>query len=497
MQPKPFPRIHRPVTWPLRPLARKVGFVPMHQQPGNSRFQNADEHRYFNIFTAKTAYHLGGFYDPVLWNRIVLQASELELSIRHAVIAIGALDMTSFRAAATRTCLGVGNHALNMSEGMPNISAAEHHLFALRQYSKAVKEMRENIFGERYNSRTALLASILIICFETYHGYHESAARQVRTSIRLLEELKTKDAHGVPSDPIEDELVCAFDRLDIQAMSHTDQLSLDEHIRLKDSGAGLTNNMPTEFATINEARRYLNVIVRRVVHFGCIVWRLGQENQASQKPSLSHFDHGAAFTREDVLAQHKGYILESELWMSAFLPLFRNSQAAADTKESLASISLRMHFLAMYVSLVHLIDVEEVSYDRSRDVFIEIVTLAKTLLQYTGSIFTFDLQTVWPLDIVAKKCRESFVRREAIRLLACKPRREGIWDSLLAAKISLWVVEIEEEGQVNGFIPEESRVRQIGTKLDLEKHRAEVWCAQPQRDGPKGEMIRREIILSW
>ena len=45
----------------------------------------------------KTAKHLGGYYDPVLWNRIIFQTSKLGSSIRHGVIEIGALEMTKSR----------------------------------------------------------------------------------------------------------------------------------------------------------------------------------------------------------------------------------------------------------------------------------------------------------------------------------------------------------------------------------------------------------------
>lgn len=65
------------------------------------------------------------------------------------------------------------------------------------------------------------------------------------------------------------------------------------------------------------------------------------------------------------------------------------------------------------------------------------VAFGNSMLQHNDSIFTFDLQSVWPLDTVAKKCRDPLVRREAIRLLVCIPRRDGIWYSLLATKIRL------------------------------------------------------------
>jgi hypothetical protein len=58
------------------------------------------------------------------------------------------------------------------------------------------------------------------------------------------------------------------------------------------------------------------------------------------------------------------------------------------------------------------------------------------------------------MDIVAMKCRDPLLRREAIRLLASKPRREGVLDSVFTAKVHLWLVGIEEEGMQDGIMPE-------------------------------------------
>ena len=494
----------RPVIRDILPLAKGITTPPIYQQPFSARFQDQNEHRYFNVFSGKTAYHLGGFYDGVLWKRIVLQAAELDPSIRHCVMAIGALDMTTSKMAETKTFLGqrqtcIRKGALNVAEGKPGITAEEHNLFALKSYSRAVKEMREAALKEKHDLRTKLLASILIICFETYHGYYDSAARQVRTSVKLLEEAeKKKKSYGMTQEPIEDELVRVFDRLDVQLMSHTDQFLLDEHKELKNYGEEVIENMPAEFATISDARRYFNMIVRRVAHFGCMFWKLDQDSQSSQKPSLSHFDLGARRASEDMLAEYGKYMKESERWMAAFLPLFQRTKVLASSaaKESLAPLTLRMHFLAMHVTLMHLLDTEEVVYDNNIDDFVEMVALGKSLLQDSDWIFTFDLQSVLPLDIVAKKCRDPLLRREAIRLLVSRPRREGIWDSLLAAKICTWIVQIEEEGLVDGFVPEQWRARQIGVKLNLENQKADVWCFLPGRGG-ESDKIKRATTLSW
>jgi hypothetical protein len=87
--------------------------------------------------------------------------------------------------------------------------------------------MQKLIIGPERDCRTALIASLLIICFETYHGNYESAARQIATGIRLIE---SRHELATPPPEIEEELVHAFNRLDIQSMGHTDPFTFAEHL---------------------------------------------------------------------------------------------------------------------------------------------------------------------------------------------------------------------------------------------------------------------------
>jgi hypothetical protein len=58
--------------------------------------------------------------------------------------------------------------------------------------------------------------------------------------------------------------------------------------------------------------------------------------------------------------------------------------------------------------------------------------------------FSADLGIVPSLFVVATKCRDPVIRRQAIQLLKSSSRREGMWDSELAAHIGIWIAGIEE-----------------------------------------------------
>jgi hypothetical protein len=68
--------------------------------------------------------------------------------------------------------------------------------------------------------------------------------------------------------------------------------------------------------------------------------------------------------------------------------------------------------------------------------------------------------------VVATRCREPFIRRDAIAPLREWPSKNGIWDSLHIAQVAEWIMGIEEEvARGSNNIPEEARVRMSSLKV--------------------------------
>lgn len=76
--------------------------------------------------------------DPVLCNRIVLQVSEAEESIRRAIISIGALDIKMAPCFVASTV---------------DKELSGRQVFALKKYSKATKELRRSVPLKKYDLR--------------------------------------------------------------------------------------------------------------------------------------------------------------------------------------------------------------------------------------------------------------------------------------------------------------------------------------------------------
>jgi hypothetical protein len=173
----------------------------------------------------------------------VLQTCQSDPSIRHAVVAIAALDFTL-------------ESAKDFTRRGKKDDADFHHQFALLQYSKAIRRMRDAASKGKQDLRTTLITCFAIVCFETFHGNHESALAQVKTGLELIEDWFIKNARlksdgigtvsPMPS-VIEDELIHAFGRLDIQAMSFLDTRPIECHHHMKTYGQAGIEAMPAVF----------------------------------------------------------------------------------------------------------------------------------------------------------------------------------------------------------------------------------------------------------
>jgi hypothetical protein len=121
--------------------------------------------------------------------------------------------------------------------------------------------------------------------------------------------------------------------------------------------------------------------------------------------------------------------------------------------------------------------------------------------------FALDLGIVPPLFVVATKCRDRRLRREAIRLLMSSPRREGMWDSILCGKVGAWIMEVEEEGlapfdpfnplSFRQVVEADRRVMVKEIDFDLQAREATLRCGT--RGAREGDLDPRakETHVHW
>jgi hypothetical protein len=113
---------------------------------------------------------------------------------------------------------------------------------------------------------------------------------------------------------------------------------------------------------------------------------------------------------------------------------------------------------------------------------------------WAGS-FLLDLGLSVPLFLVLLRCRDPVLRRQAIEILRSW-HVECWWDPLLIIAIGQFIMDVEEEGMVDGFIPESSRAILTAKSHCPPDRVLLVQCVQ-RTAGPNGGLKWTEGFVRW
>lgn len=111
----------------------------------------------------------------------------------------------------------------------------------------------------------------------------------------------------------------------------------------------------------------------------------------------------------------------------------------------------------------------------------EIVDLASSIVKAHNDksddrsqkpMFSMDQNIVTPLFTIAHRCRDPIIRRRAIALLYSSPRQEGLWHSIITARVAEKIMMMEEAGlgevTCSADVPDENRISEIDVQFDLQ-----------------------------
>jgi len=131
-----------------------------------------------------------------------------------------------------------------------------------------------------------------------------------------------------------------------------------------------------------------------------------------------------------------------------------------------------------------------------------IIWLLKEVLEGLGEqqgqgkiVFVFEESIVLNLFHVAVQCREGCIRRKAIDLLWKYPRREVLSDSVMAAAISTWIMELEESRVGQTYIAEAFKLKIEKTKFVLTERVVKLQCSEPVVGSER--VLLPEVTLTW
>lgn len=210
--------------------------------------------------------------------------------------------------------------------------------------------------------------------------------------------------------------------------------------------------------------------------------------------------HPLSYIPDSIVEEHQKHVSDLSRWGEAFAPLLATAQTKAGYANFILAATLKIQHDACSIITQNALSLSQTSYDDSLPYFEEIVTLTTALLAHEDhstrkGCFTFLNQYIIPAYICALKCRYRPLRQQAMSILLASHQREGLWDSIFAAKILEWIIELEEQGMdENGYIPEAARTRAVSASFDLQQRKACVSCRVP---GILGELELKKAVLTW
>jgi hypothetical protein len=479
--------------------------------PGETEVEN----RYMQYFRQETTSGFQSAWDWTLWNRLMLQGCHHESYMRYAVVAIGALHK-SLRTWSTN---GQEPNTAN-SESMAKL----HREFAYLTYGKALKRM-QLVIDANLGPRHALIACLLVVCFETHTGNRYKALKHAKHGLEILQEWMNQhkfcreDASikSPSTTDVEDEIVEAFRSLDIQVSTISDNRTVEVHEKFIENDSPIVKAIPNEFASLDEAKGYWNVIMRRTYHFLATTWRRTEpgalvrefetKNPGAVLVTVGDTIHTTSFkVDQTVRTSQLRFSVEIACWLQTFMPLFSRMRRSSGftLRDYVVATMLQIQALVTKITLAGVNFTQEICYDQFHANFKDIIRYAGDVakvrqsnpnLDFWAGSFQLDLGLVEPLFTLLLRCRDPVLRRKALAILEAW-HLECWWDPLLIIAIGRFIMEVEEEGMVEGFIPEESRAI-LTAKSHCPPQRAMVLQCVQRTGRPGGGLKWTERFVSW
>jgi hypothetical protein len=476
--------------------------------PGQIKIENDLEGHFINLFRHRIVVLLPGHTTSTLWTSLMLQALHEEPAIRHAAVALCA--------------------SLPMRSRSGNCSVMNAP-YSLTQYQKALKSLQALLSNADFRSReTALMTCLLLICFEVISGDPNVALLHLEYALQILK----KAEHDV-----DDSLVQAFTRLDIQASSYMGD-------RIPSIAPPKDEPIPSTFNSLRDAESVLRMEQNKLYRF---IRSKGNTYRHSEPGLIPLEVLGYAQDLQERLVR----------WNLAFVSSLKQTRLLLNNKTAGAISLLQIHHLASTILVANCLYSEETIYDLYDKEFARIITLSEKILLLSNSngdppprtptstsspassitssptsdqsldIFNFSVDTgiIQPLYVTASKCRIPSLRRHAISLLRRVSQQEGIWNGIVLAKIAQRVIEIEEDLEEGTFtlspteadpfpssqttpehtdrdytsqprLPEHRRVHGVLRNVDAHRLHARIVCYR-RLNGMDGEWDDHESFVHW
>lgn len=233
------------------------GFRLTREPSAGLPFRTDMDQLYFESFRYEVVPKMTGGQSTGLWNRIILQACHAEPWVLDSIVAIAALSMSG----------GVDD----------SMVSEKHRQVALVRYGRAIRAMRSSLTNEERHLRVTLLGCLLVFCFEGFQGYHKHALLHFNSGYQLLKGwleskscgslvFQTADTRRL-SGTVEEELIDVFVQINLQVITACREAWPSYSVQDEKDGDALVANMPEVFSNVEEAWRWMCLIMQRSFMF--------------------------------------------------------------------------------------------------------------------------------------------------------------------------------------------------------------------------------------
>lgn len=369
---------------------------------------------------------------------MVLQISQKEPAVRHAVLAVSSLHE------------GLGAALSDGALSQP------HQSFALQQYNKAISRLLEQMNNPLTKPLASLLTCVLFVCIEYMQGKDKESLIHLEQGRQLLTRINQR-SNDPDMECIVRHIVPLYTRLSL-----TSFLFGGSPVPIPDA-LKPQREIPAIFDSFDSMRHSLHDFMEQAFRF-----------TQSARPAKNINDFLPQETLK-VLEAEQDRLLSRLDRLNVAFSLFRASRSSSSPEKSLLVLQMYLHAQHIWISTA--LSSSEVIYDKFLPSFAAIVPLAATYLDLESPLqhrslyrqqslsryhsmpeqlsvayasnFTFETHIIPPLYYVATKCRHPLIRRSALDLLKRNPsRRENLWRASVMGALAGHIVSLEERSSL-------------------------------------------------
>lgn len=413
-------------------------------------FHDHQEAQCFDFFRTCSVPTTNLFVTDNFWSRVILQAIPAEPSIKHGILALGAMH----RHFAT-------------GQQSDRDYATDHYLKAMRHMANTISRND----SDKVDTNIVLMTMIVLHCFECHNQNFNAAGVHLKAGLRLLNESKRpprRRTQPSKSSSVIDEITRTLHRLDVHDLTFSDQSSPYEWPETL-YGAD-EDELPTQLTSVEQGRDILMALFKRAAHLTAA--ELARNMGKDPKTTPEQFARRRVEVAAD-LAKWRRLMEEHPEPATVYPTPF--SGVLFQTYYSIAVMNLAVSATGT-----------ESTWDMYTEYCSHLVASLGTLFgsRHPDSSYlwnkhvSYDLGIIAPLFWIAVKCRHPLIRRESIAVLSSCNRREGKWSSIGAALVSQIVVDLEEKTPdpilTAADVPEANRVHLIEPRVNTQTRQIEL-----------------------